>query len=112
MKKKLILYPAVARRPQSYLGIKSETVPDQAMSLHEIIRRFTRGESLPIEHRGVYETRFPDLEKLRDADIFERQEQIEYIRESVAAFEKRQAQIELDKLTQTPKPQTLEPTTS
>jgi len=59
------------------------------MSLHEIIRRFTRGEALPIEKTGVYETRFGDLEKMRDGDLTEQVEHIEYIKESVKAHNKR-----------------------
>lgn len=90
MKKKLILYPDRPVIQQSFVGIKSVTVPDQSLSLMTIIKRFTRGESLPIEKAGIYETRFGDLEKLQHADLTEKFEKVNEIKEAVKAHNKRQ----------------------
>lgn len=79
-KKKMVLYPKVDRKPQDYKGEKLVTVPNQSMSLSEILRRFTRKESLPIEKDGFYETRFGDLEKTANADILEQFEKADEIR--------------------------------
>lgn len=66
---KLILYPKVQSKVIDFSKSKNVTVPNQSMSLQEIIRRFTRKESLPIEKEGTYEDRFGDLEKLSRQDI-------------------------------------------
>jgi len=79
-KKKLLLYPKVVRQPQDFKGSKIWTVPNQSLSLAEILRRFTRKESLPIEKEGFYETRFGDLEKTANADILEQFEKADEIR--------------------------------
>lgn len=59
------------------------TVPDQSMSLQEILERFTRGESLPIEHEGSEgETDLGfDLEKMRSVDLVDRQEFIDKMKD-------------------------------
>jgi len=63
------LYPTFKRTPQSFAGVKKVTVPMQSMTLREIIQRFIRKESLPIEKEGMYEDRMGDLEKLSREDI-------------------------------------------
>lgn len=61
---------------------KPVTVPNQSMSLAEIIKRFTRGESLPVDHNeGTYETRFGDLDALKRMDVTERMDVLEDVRE-------------------------------
>lgn len=69
--------------PKSY-SFKNEkvvTVPNQSMTLKEIIRRFTRKEPLAIEKQGFYETRFGDIDALQRMDITERLEAIDAIRQ-------------------------------
>lgn len=85
----LITYPVVIVKAQDYSHVKVKTVPDQSMSLQEIIRRFTRKESLPIEKEGTYETRFGDLEKIGNMDLTEQSEKIADIKEAVGKYEKR-----------------------
>lgn len=68
------LYPPVKIVRQSFAGSKVCTIPNQSMTLHDIIKRFLRKESLPIEHSGVYATGFGDVEKLGNMDIVERKE--------------------------------------
>lgn len=63
------LYPKVDVRGQDFRDVKVLTVPDQSMSLREIIKRFMRRESLPVEKQGIYATGLGDLEKIRNADI-------------------------------------------
>jgi len=102
---KLILYPAVKVKGLSFKGQKRLVIPNQSMTLQEIIKRFTRRESLPIEHQGQYETRFGDLEKLKHEDITVRMERAEELRTWREAGEKRlhdaqaqEAQKKLDEL--------------
>lgn len=47
---------------------KSKAVPNQSMTLQEIIKRFIKRESLPTEKQGVYVETDYDLEKLSKED--------------------------------------------
>lgn len=56
-----------------------QVVPDQSLSLEEILHRFTRGESLPVgmETQDGYEDENPlniDLEKLANSDLVDKEE--------------------------------------
>lgn len=89
-KKKLVLYPSnIVYEKKSFKGVKKVTVPSQSMSLREILTRFTRKESLPVEKDGVYETRFGDLEKLKNEDITVQHEKISEIKNAVESHQKR-----------------------
>lgn len=68
----------------SFKGEKVVTVPNQSMTLREIIRRFTRKEPLAIEKQGFYETRFGDIDALQRMDITEKIEAIDAIRKYAA----------------------------
>lgn len=81
------LYPKVVVERQSFLGVKREVVPNQSMSLKEILRRFVKREALPVARQGMYEERFGDLEKLGKADITVQMERIEELKADIAAFE-------------------------
>jgi len=59
----LRLYPPVKVTGQSFKNVKRIVLPSQSMTLREIIKRFIRKESLPIEKDGIYEDRYEDLEK-------------------------------------------------
>jgi len=110
MKTKLVLYskPRIKRMDKDFFAkTKNVVVPNQSMTLREIIKRFTRREALPIEKNGVYESRFGDLEKLSREDITVRMETAETLRTWREAGEKRlhdekaaEAQKVLDELVQ------------
>lgn len=82
------LYPPVVVKKQSFVGAKVHTLPSQSMSLREIILRFTRRESLPVEKQGVYYDQFGDLEKAQNLDITERMEKAEALKQKIAKGEK------------------------
>lgn len=71
MTRKLALFPskAVKGKGQSFVGVKRVVIPNQSMTLHEILERFTRKEALPVMREGYYETRFGDIEKMSMAPI-------------------------------------------
>lgn len=74
--------------PMPSLGIRitepTQVVPDQSLSLKEILHRFVRQEALPVSHQGQYGSEIMDpevdnplnvdLEKLRYADLTEKDE--------------------------------------
>lgn len=70
----------------SFKDVKRTVVPNQSMSLREIVRRFVRRESLPLSQDGVYEERFGDLEKLAKADITVQFERVAEIKDQIAGF--------------------------
>jgi len=82
--KKLILYPEVKVKGQDYSKVKSVTVPNQSMSLKEIIQRFMRRESLPVSKEGVYNDQLGDLEKIKNLDMTEQVERIEELKTNIA----------------------------
>lgn len=74
--KKVVLYPKLPRVGQDLSHVKSQVVPNQSMTLQEIIRRFIKKEPLPQMKEGVYNEEYDyDLEKLSKADRTE-QEQV------------------------------------
>lgn len=75
---------------QSFKGTKRCTVPNQSMSLREIVRRFIRRESLPVSKEGVFEERFGDLEKLSKQDIVIQMDKVAELKGQIADFEKRE----------------------
>lgn len=82
-------YRTVAVKRQSFKLEKRITVPQQSMTLHEIIRRFVRREQLPVLKEGTYETRMGDLEKLAKEDISVQMERVEEIRKNIDEGTKR-----------------------
>lgn len=70
------LYPPVKVEGQSFKGVKVITVPNQSMTLKEIIKRFIRKESLPIDKEGVYVEGLGDLEKMQHEDMTYRDDRI------------------------------------
>lgn len=69
----------------------TKTVPDDSMSMKEIMQRFTTGRPIPetLEREGVYDGNAsfdsPDLEQLARMDDNERDEYIKDLRASIAA---------------------------
>lgn len=68
-------------------GGKKLTVPDQSLSLKDILARFIRHEALPIDKGGVYHESEDDLEKLARMDLTEKAEYIDRLKETQARYE-------------------------
>lgn len=83
------LYMPRKRKQLSFVGVKEVTVPSQAMTLKEIIKRFIRHESLPIKQEGFYEDRMGDLEKMANMDITEQIDRANELRANIASADKR-----------------------
>lgn len=80
---------------------KRLVVPDQSMSLEEILSRFTRGESVAIGHETSYHESEDDLEKLSRMDLVDKGEYIDKLRQTQRNFEnqeKRKAERERKRL--------------
>lgn len=71
------LYPPVVVVGQDYRHAKVIVVPNQSMTLKDILKRFVRNESLPIQQDGIYAENLGDLEKLARQDITVRMERAE-----------------------------------
>lgn len=72
-----------------------EVVPDQSMSLREILERFTRGEAVPIGKEGTFDDHADsddsiDLEKIAKADLVDREEYHAKLQETKNAYEKQE----------------------
>lgn len=79
----------VARRPRMFPGVKKLTIPDQAMSLAEMFRRFVRREPLPQEKPAAYVESPYDLEKVAHLDVLEQEEVLAEMKESVSSKKKK-----------------------
>lgn len=82
--KRLHLYPSVPIDGKDFSKVKSITVPNQNMTLRDILKRFIRKESLPVEMEGVYYEGLGDLEKLQTEDITVRKEMAADLRRNIA----------------------------
>lgn len=77
---------------------KNIVVPDQSMTLEEILSRFTRDEALPVGQQIEYgdeDMENPlnvDLEKMALADLVDKAEYAESLSEVVKNFEKQEKQ--------------------
>lgn len=87
------LYPVVKVDRQDFSKEKSITVPNQNLSLRDIILRFLRKETLPVDHEGTYQENLGDLEKLQHEDITVRKEKAAHIRSRLRAVEKHHADL-------------------
>lgn len=84
--KKSILYPIVPRKGQSFKGVKVTVVPNQSMTLQQIVKRFIKKESLPLSKEGFYEDRYDyDLEKIQKEDLVEKDEIMAQVKADVKA---------------------------
>lgn len=85
-------------------GRRRQTVPNQAMSLEEILQRFVRNEPLPIGRDALYHEGEDDLSKLDDLDLTEKKEyadkqrqvQREYKEQERIKREKAKAKLEAE----------------
>lgn len=80
---RLILYPERARRGTDCSKMKRQVIPNQSMSLKEIIRRFVRREALPVTKEGIFHESDHDLEKVMTMDIVEKHELLSQVKEDV-----------------------------
>lgn len=89
-KYKSIATPAQGKG-QSFVGVKKAVVPNQAMSLQEILERFTRGEPLEIGRgEGQYDDGPDDLEKLSHMDLVDKAEYVDRLKQTSKQFEKQE----------------------
>lgn len=106
MQKVLKTIPDYKRVSTSFTGVKRVTVPNQSMTLQEILQRFVRRESLPVMKEGTYQTGYGDLEKIQNMDITEKMEVVDKIKiflKKGKKMEEERAKGEQDK-TQAPPP--------
>lgn len=89
-----------------YSKVKSQVVPNQSMSLAEILARFTRGEPLavgqPVEYGQQedvvdYNPLHADLEKIAHADLTEKDEFRAELAKIAKEYERQQAEKEAAK---------------
>lgn len=71
------LYKPVLVVGQSFVGEKVMTVPDQAMSIREILTRYVRRQPLPQTADGIYVEGLGDLEKMANEDMVDKRERID-----------------------------------
>lgn len=78
---------------EDYTNVIELTVPDQSMSLQYIIERFTRGEKLAVDNgsQGNYFDGDEDLEKLSMADLVDRAEYADKLRQVKIKFDRQEA---------------------
>lgn len=72
---------------KDFTGVKDITVPNQSMSLREILERFSRQERLPIEKPVSYFDSEHDLEKIRHLDLVDRADFISRMKAVKAQYE-------------------------
>lgn len=100
MEFKSVAIPAL--RPGITIVGKKIVVPNQAMSLEEILRRFVRNESLPIgKDSEYYEDGEDDLEKIPHMDLVDQMEYMDKLKETQKAYkvqESKKAKAEHDRL--------------
>lgn len=102
--KKALKHPNFILKGEDYSKSEILVVPNQSMSLHEILLRFTRKERLPVSHEHIYgddiaEKGVPigdlDLEKESRQDIFDMHQRAESIRDRIKlAREKQRKKLE------------------
>lgn len=76
--------------PQPYVKRKKLTVPNQSMSLQEILQRFTRGEPLPIGNEVSFHESDDDLEKVKTMDLVDRETYVDHLKQTQKDFEKQE----------------------
>lgn len=86
MKFKSIASPAPSKGAD-FSKEKSQVVPDQSLTLKEILERFTRNEALPISHPVEYHESDDDLEKVQHMDLVDREEYINTLKRTQRNFE-------------------------
>lgn len=76
---------------QSFEGVIDQLVPDQSMSLKEILERFTRGESVYAGNNVSFDDDSDvDLEKLGNSDLVDKAEYKDHLKEIQKKYEKQE----------------------
>lgn len=78
--KELHLYPTRKLPGKDFSKEKLQVVPNQSLTLKDIIQRFIRKESLPIGREGIYNEQLGDLEKIAREDIVDQQDRANRLR--------------------------------
>lgn len=65
-------------------------LPNQALSLSEILQRFTRGEPIAIGKETSYHESEDDLEKVSHLDLVDREEFVNKLRSTKKEYEKQE----------------------
>lgn len=86
-------YKSIAS-PEPSVGLKitepKAVVPNMALSLQEILARFTRGEPLEIGREGNYDDGPDDLEKVSHMDLVDKEEYVEKLKATTKQWEKQE----------------------
>jgi len=76
---------------EDFKKIPKILVPDQSLSLKEILTRFTRGEAVPVGKQGEFDDEADeDLEKLANADLVDKAEFIDRMEQIRRAHDKQE----------------------
>jgi len=87
--RQLRLYPSRKEKGTSFKGVEIITIPSQSLTLRDIIKRFIRKESLPIQREGFYSEDLGDIEKMERLDMTERHEMAADLKQKLNRLEKR-----------------------
>lgn len=96
MSKKLVYYREQKVTALDFKGVKEVVVPKQCMSLKEILIRFTKKQSLPVEHEGYHANVGVDLEKASRADFVDRDETREQLDKFTKKAIRRREKLDAD----------------
>lgn len=69
---------------------KKITVPDQTMSLEEILSRFTRGEAVAVGRDINYHESDDDLEKVSRMDLVDKEEYIDRLKQTQRTYQEQE----------------------
>lgn len=76
---------------------KKITLPDQSMSLEEILRRFVRNEPLPVGHDVEFHESEDDLEKVAHMDLVDQTEFLEKQKETQRVYDRQERKRQADR---------------
>lgn len=80
--------------PALWKGIVNQgkllVVPNQSMSLQEILTRFTRGEVLTVGKEIAYHESDDDLEKVSHLDLVDKEEYIDKLKQTQSEYKKQE----------------------
>lgn len=65
-------------------------VPNQALSLREILERFTRNQALPVGREPRYDEGEDDLEKVAQMDLVDKAEFVDKLKQTQKDYEKQE----------------------
>jgi len=104
MTKIMRLYPEVIDLAQDFSKEKIQTVPNQSLTLREIIKRFMRKEPLPVQQEGLYIETLGDLEKLARQDLTVRADRASELAGYIAKAQRREKEHGTPAPAKTPPP--------